>query len=81
MSFLVDYGESSDSEGEEGGKQLTDPGKSRDIRNILSVLPAPRKGKKEPVRIGFPSRDALGVRGRGVEGRGGAERVVTGNRM
>ena len=61
---LVAYGDSSGSE--EENELVSESGKDKDIRKLLSVLPAPVKGKKnQPVRIGLPSLSHHGVQ-RGV---------------
>lgn len=57
-SSLVAYGDSSDSEVEEetirNDIQLKSE-KAQDVRQLLSVLSAAGKGKKQPVRLGVPS--------------------------
>lgn len=56
MSSLVAYGGSSDSEEEEEIASVgVKTSKEQDVRKLLSVLPAPKKGKNQPVRLGIPS--------------------------
>ena len=55
---LVAYGGSSESEEEQDSPVLKSNGggKGQDLRKLLSVLPAPSKGKKQPVKLlGIPS--------------------------
>lgn len=54
MSSLVAYGESSGSEGEDQPSGSVISSKVRDVKKLLSVLPVPRKGKNQPVRLGIP---------------------------
>ena len=53
---LVSYGESSGSESEEEQSRAgsKDVGETKDVRKLLSVLPAPVKGGKRRVQVGVP---------------------------
>ena len=62
---LVSYGDTDSEEEEvELGVTISEQRKTPDIRKLVSVLPAPEKDKKQPVKIRVPSlrHAVLGVR-------------------
>ena len=52
---LVAYGESSGSEDEGTVGSSSKGDEAQGVRRLLSVLPAPGKGRNQPVRLAIPS--------------------------
>lgn len=58
---LVAYEGSSDSE-EEDSSTILKSEKEQDVRKLLSVIPAPNRGKKQPVRLLLASGGRVSTR-------------------